>query len=237
MRLVSYNIKVGAETSLREVARAIASLDADVVALQEVGVRWLWGEKADALAILGAEAGLPHTLFAPALAAFDGASFGVALLSRTPLDEAQVVRLSRVVDEPRVLAVARVMSAALGPLWVMTTHLSYKEDRVTQARQIAAELAKRQEPAVLLGDLNAEPDERLHEIAAPGFIDAFAAVGRGEGLTFSVAEPKWRIDYALIDPRLRATRCEVSPLRASDHFPLVVEIERCAAPEDGRIGS
>jgi endonuclease/exonuclease/phosphatase family metal-dependent hydrolase len=223
VRLISYNIKIGAETSLDEVGRGLASLSPDLVALQEVGLRWLWGEKADSVAKLSAATTLPYTLYAPALASFDGGSFGVALLSRYPLQQAHVLRLTRVVDEPRVLACAQVALGS-GTLWFATTHLSYKEDRISQARQIAAHLATLEGRKVLLGDLNAEPEERLHEVAAPGLVDAFAAKGRGRGLTFSVAEPKWRLDYAMVDPLLVIERCEVPAVRASDHFPLLVDL-------------
>jgi endonuclease/exonuclease/phosphatase family metal-dependent hydrolase len=223
VRIVSYNIKIGAETSLDEVGRGLASLSPDIVALQEVGLRWLWGEKADSVSKLSAATKLPHTLYAPALASFDGGSFGVALLSRYPLQRARVLRLSRVVDEPRVLACARV-DVASHSLWVATTHLSYKEDRISQARQIAEHFATLEGHKILLGDLNAEPEEGLHKVAAPGMVDAFAAKGRGKGLTFSVAEPKWRLDYAMIDPRLVIERCEVPAVRASDHFPLLVDL-------------
>ena len=71
VKLLSYNIKVGAETSLVEVARATASIGADIIALQEVGCRWLWGDRGDGVQTISSVTGLTHTRFAPALASFD----------------------------------------------------------------------------------------------------------------------------------------------------------------------
>lgn len=225
LRLLSYNIKVGAETSTVEVARAVASLSPDLVALQEVGCRWLWGDKGDGVQTISSLARLPHTRFAPALASFTGGAFGVALLSRFPITSHQLVYLERHVDEPRVLLGAEVSLEEGASLRLFTTHLSYKEDRVWQARQIAKYVTAPGSPAVLLGDINSEPEEGLHTLAAPGFTDAFSVCGSGPGYTFAVGDPKWRIDYAMIDPRVTVRSCTIPDLRASDHYPLLVEVE------------
>jgi endonuclease/exonuclease/phosphatase family metal-dependent hydrolase len=225
VKLLSYNIKVGAETSLIEVARTAASIGADVIALQEVGCRWLWGDRGDGVQTISSVTGLAHTRFAPALASFSGGAFGVAILSRYPILRHELRYLERHVDEPRVLLQAELALPEAQPLRVFTTHLSYKEDRVWQARQIAQEITQRDSLAILLGDINAEPEEQLHALAAPGFVDAFAAVGEGSGYTFATNDPKWRIDYAMVDPRIKLVSCKVLDLKASDHYPLLLEVE------------
>lgn len=225
LKLLSYNIKVGAQTSLAEVGSAVAALEPDVVALQEVGISWFWGDRGDGVKEISQAAKLPHTRFAPALAFATGAAFGVALLSRFPIKTHRLTYLPKQVDEPRVLLDTEVLLPKEKLLRVLTTHLSYKEDRVSQGRKVAEELKKDGPPAVLLGDLNAEPEEGLHRAIAPSFLDAFAVCGDGAGLTFSVEDPKWRIDYALCDPRLTIHSCRVPEVRASDHFPLLVEVE------------
>ena len=59
-------------------------------------------------------------------------------------------------------------------------------------------------------------------------MDAFAAVGSGDGFTYSAADPVRRIDAVFADPRLRPVSAEVidSPdVRiASDHRPLLVDL-------------
>lgn len=225
IKLLSYNIKVGAETSLLEVARTTASIGADIVALQEVGCRWLWGDRGDGVQTISSVTGLAYTRFAPALASFTGGAFGVAILSRYPILSHQIRYLERHVDEPRVLLQAEIAPTDETRLRVFTTHLSYKEDRVWQARQIAQSITERDSLAVLLGDINSEPEEQLHTLAAPGFIDAFARCGEGPGFTFATNDPKWRIDYAMVDPRLKIVSCKVLDLKASDHYPLLLEVE------------
>lgn len=68
-----------------------------------------------------------------------------------------------------------------------------------------------------------------------GYVDAFAAVGTGDGRTYTCERPTLRLDYCFVDPSLRtglrrAQRWE-SDLAwvASDHLPLVVDLEITAA--------
>jgi endonuclease/exonuclease/phosphatase family metal-dependent hydrolase len=225
VKLLSYNIKVGAETSLVEVARTAASVGADIIALQEVGCRWLWGDRGDGVQTISSVTGLAYTRFAPALASFSGGAFGVAILSRYPIVTHQLRYLERHVDEPRVLLQAEIALSDEVRLRVFTTHLSYKEDRIWQARQIAQSITEKDSLAILLGDINAEPEEQLHTLAAPGFVDAFAHCGEGPGFTFATNDPKWRIDYAMVDPRCKIVSCKVLDVKASDHYPLLLEVE------------
>jgi endonuclease/exonuclease/phosphatase family metal-dependent hydrolase len=225
IKLLSYNIKVGAETSTLEVARTVAAIGADIVALQEVGCKWLWGDRGDGMQAISSIANLPHTRFAPALASFLGGAFGVGVASRLPIVDHKIIYLERHVDEPRVLLQSEIALDDERRLRVFTTHLSYKEDRVWQAKQIAKAIGVKGPPAILLGDINSEPEENLHNIAAPGFVDAFAQCGQGTGFTFATNDPKWRIDYAMIDPGLQIVSCRVLAHKASDHFPLLVEVE------------
>lgn len=218
----TYNIRIGIETSLADVAAAtVAAGVPDLLALQEVGVRWCMGECVDQPAVLGAAVGLPHHAFAGALLHTRGGRFGVALLSRWPLEAVQTTNLPRGVDEQRVILRARVLAPT--PFVALVTHLSVQpEERLAQAGQLALAVAAEQDPVVVLGDLNDLPGSPVVATACAGLTDCFDARGEGEAVTFSVRDPHRRIDYIACGQGLQP----VGPARvlrtvcASDHFPL-----------------
>jgi endonuclease/exonuclease/phosphatase family metal-dependent hydrolase len=140
------------------------------------------------------------------------------------------------------------VDAPFGRLPFFVTHLNWKLDeghvRVAQVREIVLRveaLAKPDAfPAVIVGDLNAEPsaDEIrfLHGLTALGgsrcvyFQDAFALAGDGTpGFTYARAnpfaaplrEPDRRIDYVLV--RGRDERFRGEPLEARLCFDRPVE--------------
>ena len=102
------------------------------------------------------------------------AAYGIALLSRFPVQTWQVVRLPRIPmtfpmylrepnkvlmvhEEPRAAMVARV-DTPLGPMTVANTHLSFVPgwNRV-QLRHLVRDLRGFPGPRVLMGDLNMTP--------------------------------------------------------------------------------
>ncbi len=221
----TYNIRVGIETALEAVGAVIREGGADVVALQEVGVRWRMGACVDQPAVLGAAADLPFHAFAGALLDDRGGRFGVALLSRWPLDGVQTTNLPREIDEQRVLLRARVLAPE--PFVVLVTHLSVQApERLRQALQVGLAVAAEAEPVVLLGDLNDLPGSPVGAAACGGLVDCFDAAGEGPPETFSVQEPHRRIDYIACGPGLvPAGPCRVlTTARASDHFPLAATL-------------
>ena len=221
--VMTYNIRVGIETSLAEIAAAVQAIGVpDVLALQEVGLRWRMGEPVNQAAVIGDAIGLPFHAFAGALLdAPSGGRFGVALLSRFPLDGVHTTNLPRESDEQRVILRARV--AAPRPFVVLNTHLSVAPgERLAQARQLALAVAAEPGPVVLLGDLNDRPGTPVVTTAMADLTDCFDAVGVGPPETFSVADPHRRIDYIGVGAgacAVEASRVERGA-RASDHFPV-----------------
>ena len=220
---MTYNIRVGVETSLAEIAAAVRAIGVpDVLALQEVGLRWRMGERVNQAAVIGAAIGLPYHAFAGALLdAPTGGRFGVALLSRFALDGVHSTNLPREADEQRVILRARVNAPR--PFVVLNTHLSVAPtERLAQAEQLALAVAAEVEPLVLMGDLNDRPGTACVTTAMAHLTDCFDAVGEGQPETFSVADPHRRIDY--IGAGLGAYPAQTARVergaRASDHFPL-----------------
>jgi endonuclease/exonuclease/phosphatase family metal-dependent hydrolase len=222
--VMTYNIRLGIESSLKSVGDAVIAAGVpDVLALQEVGVNWRNGEKVDQPRVLAKQLGFSHHVFVGALSDKSGGRFGIALLSRWPFAAADVTLLPQDDDEQRVLLRARI--DAPKPFTVLTTHLARKAgDRSRQAPIIGAAAALAEAPVVLLGDLNDEPtSDTLKLIKGSALVDCFELAGTGDRKSYSVKAPKESIDYILCGGGLEAVAGSVtvvSAARASDHFPV-----------------
>ncbi|MCW2816726.1 MAG: endonuclease [Nocardioides sp.] len=161
-------------------------------------------------------------------------SYGVALLTRHPvlrwaelrltasrarlpvrLPEGAPQRMLWVPDEPRV-ALAAVVDAPVGPLTVVTTHLSFAPWRATaQLREVVRWSRTLPGPRVLLGDLNLP---RRVAVAASGWT-ATAAVA-----TYPAAGPRLQLDHVLGDG-VRPGAPTTYRLADSDHLALRVGVD------------
>lgn len=222
LSLMTYNVRLGLETSLAEVADAVAAAGVpDLLALQEIGVSWQMGERVHQPAYLADRLGMPYRAFAGALTDAEGGRFGVALLSKFPLKSVDFTLLPQAADERRVLLHAVV--ATRPAVHVFNTHLSvYEAERLPQARLVAAAVGACAGPVVLMGDFNDRPGTPALAELGRGLTDLFDTCGTGDPLTFSVRNPNRRIDYLLCGGGLSpAGPCRVvTEARASDHFPL-----------------
>jgi endonuclease/exonuclease/phosphatase family metal-dependent hydrolase len=192
----------------------------------------------------------------------DARWYGNAALSRWPIARTHVFELPRGgTDERRTLLYAGIDSP-FGRIPFFVTHLNWKFDeghvREAQVREIALRVESLAHPdalpAILVGDLNAEPDadeirflRGLTSLASGRrvyFQDAFAVAGDGSpGFTYArrnpfaspLREPDRRIDYVFVRGRDERFRCE--PVEAlvcfdqpvdgtfpSDHFGVIATL-------------
>jgi endonuclease/exonuclease/phosphatase family metal-dependent hydrolase len=207
LRVATYNlhqwVDADGQYNLRAVARLLREQDAGVVGLQETegarvtaghvhGVRWL----AEALGY--------HWHPGPDTAT---GGYGVALLSAWPLSNVEVVELPRTDGAVRVATRATVEHPD-GPFPVVNAHLETEGPvRVQQAERVREMIGGGRtgesgrsgaEPAVVLGDFNATPDEAPIGVLTDTLTDAWAAAGDGPGHTYSASDPFQRIDYAFV---------------------------------------
>lgn len=239
VRVLTYNIHAGKDAAqqhnLERVAHVIAETRSDIVLLQEVDRRTQRSEGEDHLGELARLTGM-HSAFAKSLD-YQGGDYGIAVLSRFPLDSPRVVPLevrppqerSGRLHEPRV-ALHVVARAPRGALHVVNTHIDPGAVPVYRHQEVIGLLAHiaRSVPAdarlVFGGDLNALPD--TPEIAALSllFVDGWQQCGDGgPGYSFPAHEPDRRIDYIL----LRGVGCTVARVvdsQASDHRPVLTII-------------
>jgi endonuclease/exonuclease/phosphatase family metal-dependent hydrolase len=161
----------GARVDLDLTLATLRRLDADLVALQEVDRDQPRSGGVDQARVLAEALGMRYR-FTPALLGTPGQhrgwrpvdpgvddpggpAYGIALLSRLPLDQVEVVRLPRRGrEEPRVAQVAEVAVGG-GPVTVTGTHLSFvPRSGIAQLRALLRRLDGRGGRRLLLGDLN-----------------------------------------------------------------------------------
>ena len=236
---------------LRAIGAFLATLDADVVALQEVALVSRDGDLVDNAGDLARMLGMEIRY--GAVRSFevreDGAligvgTFGNALLSRSPMGVSRVVALPqapiqalvepagsdhpaaglRYADAPPTIREPRcVLLTELGGLTVGTAHFSHigSAERLLQAEATVAAFDEAS-PALLLGDLNA-PIESAELAPLAGWTDAFGEPPDDAARTSTDAG--LRIDQVLARGAsvsgARVVR-EAGPL--SDHFPVVAEL-------------
>lgn len=240
LRVLVYNIHAGKDAkgvdNLHGVIALIRESGADLVLLQEVDQGTRRSGIVDQPAVLAVGTGF-HVAFGSALD-YDAGKYGVATLSRWPIAFDTLYRLP--VDppqtraggsrEPRGLLRADVMTP-YGAIAVFNTHIdASREDtwRQQEARVIVATISpvRQSRPLVLLGgDMNSTPESAVQQIVRePGFRDAFAECGQGEGLTYPADSAVKRIDYLYLSGTMRCVRAEVPVTLVSDHRPLIVDV-------------
>ncbi len=250
MRLATFNVLHGRSPAddrvdLPRFADAVATLDADVLALQEVDRGQPRSGGADLTELAAQAGGYEHARFVPALSGLPGTwrpardvgspdepAYGVALLSRLPVRSWRTVHLPALRvsvpvwfsgrrrpqlarDEPRVAAVAHLETAG-GPLTVVSTHLSFLEGwNVLQLRRLVRALAD--EPRLLVtGDLNMPP----HRARRASGLRPMAP-----GMTFPAHAPLRQLDHVLGRGGLEGADARVWDLPLSDHRALSLEVD------------
>ncbi len=256
VRVATWNVRTcrtreGDRVDLDRTAAVLRSVDADLVALQEVdreqertgglrqaralgealGMRWHFGP-----ALLGPAMQPERWRRAEPGKDPGGPAYGIALLSRLELEAVETLALPHPEGrgEPRVALVTR-LDVGGGPLTVAATHLSFlPRAGIRQLRWLQRDLAARPAPRLLLGDLNLWlPVVRLASL--PGW-QPLARGGTFRNYPPGSPLPLVQIDHVLANStgaRLRVRRTQVVASPISDHRALVVDLETGRAAPDG----
>ena len=198
--------------------RLIAAADPDVIVLLEA-TPWLLEQLRD----LGER--YPHRMAEPR-----DDPFGIALFSRHPFSQSQIVHFGGGAGPPSIVA---TIIAGARPFTLIGTHpwppvsAEFANGRNEQLRALAARARQIQAPLLVLGDLNVSP-------WSPWFARLLADSGlrdsrRGRGL-----QPSWPagwpllwipIDHALFSTGIRLRRRDIGPAIGSDHYPVIVDFQ------------
>ena len=229
LTVATYNVK-GSVSDPQRVTAVIARLDADVIALQELGP-----DQAESLAAALAD-GYPYQALYPLLPVH-----GVGILSHYPIRDEEVIRpfpdsmltLRATLD---VDGTAITVYVAHPPpprhiLLPVTYDHSRRDAEVTILRE--RYLARETGPLIVVGDFNMSDQSDAYRQLDALLDDSFREAGRGLGFTFP--DQLWsrqrlfplllRIDYIWHNAHFAARHAHVGDdSGTSDHRPVVAEL-------------
>jgi len=230
VRIMTYNLHNGFNTEgylgMEAIAQVIENSNPDIVALQEVSRGWVISGRLDMLTWLSQRLHLPY-VFGPTADPF----WGNAILSRYPIIECSQHDLPpRDLPVLRGFIVAQIDLVDGDYLQVIATHYHHVEED-THVRQLQSEAVldfwDGAGSTVLLGDLNAQPyDPEMEMLRQAGLVDALSGTESPSAYTHPSANPRQRIDYIWVSPDLKVSDTWVPVSNASDHLPVVAEIDR-----------
>ena len=237
LRILTYNVHrcIGRDGKLmpERIAAAIAELNPDVVALQELDVGCARTGHADQVSLI-ADALAMSQLFHP-ICRRGEELYGHALLSRHPL------RLIRAAALPTLKR--RVALEPRGALWasfdfagrsvqVLTSHFGlFHRERLAQADALASpewlSHPHCKSPVIVCGDFNSPPGTRTLRRLKAIVRDPFPWRSWPMG-TFPSGLPLLRLDHVLLCPAWKVHNVGVARNRltriASDHLPVLAEV-------------
>jgi len=251
MRVVTFNILNGRtpdedRVSVDAFRDAVALLDPDVLALQEVDRNQPRSQRADLTAVAAETMGAEDHRFVAALSGSpgstwvaatgeeqpDAAAYGIALLSRFSVHSWQIVRLPvlpvkapirftgdllpTLVRDEPRVAVAAVIETPDGAVTVVNTHLTFI--RWWNGRQLRT-LVRELESA-------GRPLLLMGDLnMGPERAAALTGMrGLVDHVTFPAADPNEQIDHVLADGPVTVTGSAAPQLPLSDHRALVADI-------------
>ena len=227
LRLVAYNIKHGqgmdGKIDLERIAKVIAREKPDIVALQEVDQTCKRSGSVDQAAVLGKLLKMEHRF--GKFMDFQGGEYGMAVLSRFPIEATNVHKLP-LGAEPRCALEIVVKSPNWpGKLSFVGIHNDWtkEEIRVKQISALMKLLEKETYPMILAGDFNAQPkSESLNLIKKEGW----EMLRKKRTNTWPSVDPKVEIDFFFakeFSPYSYEDRV-IDERVASDHRPIAVVI-------------
>ena len=229
LRVLTYNVRHGAgmdgRVDLTRAAAVIERYRPDVVTLQEIDVGCGRTDGIDQVRRLGQLCGM-HACFGEFMP-FDGGHYGMALLSKHPVESCTNHRLPDGREPRSTLAATIRIRGASERLVVAGIHLYATEaERLAQAERLIELFGAHELPVVLAGDFNSRPGSVVMDRLG----DVWEVVSKqGAADTFPADAPDHEIDFVLVPKggSWRAIECRVGdePL-VSDHRPVSCVLER-----------
>ena len=216
MRFLTFNIHHAEGTDgavrPRRIAETIRALAPDVVGLQEVRRGVLLGDQPD---FLGRRLRMERE-FQPTVRV-RGYDFGNLLLTRGQILSAERMVLSSNGAVTRGCLLARVEHEGVR-FAVAVTHLGVRPADLEPHLELLLEFLPSAEPLVLLGDFNATASQLTP-------LGELLTLPADSPPTFPAQMPAAAIDLVGFSRHWRLTSLEATPTAASDHLPLVAELE------------
>lgn len=234
LRIVSYNIRHGAgldgKVDLESIAKVIAKEKPDVVTLQEVDQKCTRSGSVDQAAELGRLLKMEHRF--GKFMDFQGGEYGMAVLSRFPIETTTVHPLP-LGAEPRCALEVVVKS----PVWPGTfslvgIHNDWTDEkiRVKQVTALVKALDEKDHPVILAGDFNTKPESASLQLLEKA---SWKMLRDGRKKTFPSVKPRVEIDF-FFAKGLKNFSFEdkvLEDLKTSDHCLIALALSPIKASE------
>ena len=228
IRVMTFNLHAGHDASLQQIGNLIKRYQADFVALQEVDqnthrANCPHQNNRDFITELAYYSGM-QGLFGPTIK-FSGGHYGIGLLTRHQFVDVHNVKLPY--PNPRMEQRGLLEGSFILPdgdtITFACTHLEAFDSvsRAAQAPFLLDYFADSAHPVILAGDFNASPDDPVIGLLTSQWLDCTAG-----DFTFSVQDPKEKIDYILARPKRawHTIESQVIPVEMSDHYPVIATL-------------
>jgi endonuclease/exonuclease/phosphatase (EEP) superfamily protein YafD len=194
---------------------AIQSIKPDILVLEEVNAHWL----------LKLNPSLTNYAYSQTEPRED--NFGIALYSRFPLTNAQIV----FIGDAEVPSVFAEIATPQGICAVLATHppppggSELSQLRNGQLAELPSWTRRTSQPILLAGDLNVTPWNPYFKRLLRNSGLSNSMQGRGIQTSWPTSFPPLRIplDHCLHSPEIKIVQRTIGPHVGSDHFPLIVD--------------
>lgn len=209
MRVLAYNVQ-SCRAGVDRVADVIRRIGPDAAALNEVRR----GHARRLARLTGLHVTFGETLRRP--------RYGNAVLSKQRPTALRSARFTVVPPaEPRGMVAVTLVSG----LVVAAVHLGLsREERDRQSSELLAAV-EGATPLIVAGDFNERPGGPAVQLLGAHLRDSFDGTDAQEDPTFPATDPRIRIDYVFVSPDIRVVSAAVLQDVASDHLPVVVDVE------------
>ena len=228
LTIMTLNLHAGHDASLSQIGLFIKQYQPDFVALQEVDqntnrANCRHQNNRDFISELAYFSGM-EGLFGPTIE-FSGGHYGIGFLTRHQFVDAHNHKLPHptLQMEQRGLLEGSFVLENGDTIVFACTHLEAFDSisRVAQANYINENFSASTHPVILAGDFNASPSDGIIHSLMTQWKDC-----TGDSPTFSVTNPKEKIDYIFARPShlWQTVESHVIPIQLSDHYPVIATL-------------
>ncbi|MCC5910337.1 MAG: endonuclease/exonuclease/phosphatase family protein [Clostridiaceae bacterium] len=225
LKIMSYNIHHGRDLygrySLDQIVDVIKESGADIIGIQEAENGVIRSRFKDQMKYLSEELSM-HYVYGNNIALLGG-MYGNGILSRYPIESYENLHLPSGREQRGLLSATINVNG--NKLNFLTTHLGLnQQERNKQVNAINKYLDTLPHNTILVGDLNARPDNEIVKKISRRLVDTAYAMDQGHLPTFDLPVLSGRIDYVFVDNNFTIKNYKVIKSRASDHYPVITSI-------------
>ena len=216
-----------ARQHLWRIANVLKREQPHVAAFQEIDTNSFWNGHFNHTEFVADFAEYPHHFSGAHMRGLD-LEYGTALVARQSLRNPQSIRFSRPFARPRkgfVVSTTHWPGAEHVDVDVVSVHFDFltRRQRIKNANRLIETLEHRNNPRIIMGDLNAdyEPGSRLIPLLEEA-LDLTTWQPGEQAVTYP--QFKLRLDWVLVSDGIEIVSHEVLPDPLSDHRAVVVEL-------------